>query len=86
MVLGVVKEALLNGTIEPTKPLDNVQKAYIESITGDENAWENVYADGYWFNVEIAYDTQYKRYKASYDLLYSKGDSVRYIEGRNIMI
>lgn len=86
MVLGVVKEGLLNGTIEPTKPLDNVQKAYIESLTGDENAWEQVYADGYWFNVEISYDTQYKRYKASYDLIYSKGDSVRYIEGRDIMI
>lgn len=86
MILGVTKEALLNGTIEAGKPLDNVQKAYIEELTGDENAWEQVYADGYWFNVEISYETKYKRYKASYDLIYSKGDSVRYIEGRDVMI
>jgi len=86
MVLGVVKEALLNGTIEAGKPLENVQKVYIGEITGDENAWEQVYAEGYWFNVTISYDKTYKRYKASYDLVYSKGDAVRYIEGRDIMI
>lgn len=86
MVLGVVKEAINNGTIQPGKELTNVKKVYIGQLTGDEDAWEQVYAEGYWFNVTISYDTQYKRYKASYDLIYSKGDAVRYIEGRDVMI
>lgn len=86
MVLGVVKEALSNGTIEPGKELTNTQKVYIGQLTNDDEAWEQVYGEGYWFNVTISYDTSYKRYKASYDLIYSKGDAVRYIEGRDIMI
>lgn len=86
MVLGVVKEALANGTITPGKELTNVNKVYIGQITGDDNAWEQVYAEGYWFNVTVTFDKIYNRYKASYDLIYSKGDAIRYIDGRDIMI
>lgn len=86
MVMGIVKEALNNGTICPTKPLTDVQKVYIESVSGDEDAWKNVYSDGYWFTISISFDDSIQKFKASYDLIYSKGDAVRFIEGRDIMI
>ena len=86
MVMSIVKEALNNGTICPGKELTDTQKVYIESVTGDEDAWKAVYSDGYWFSIDITYDDSLSKYKASYDLVYSKGDAVRYMEGRDIMI
>jgi len=86
MVMSIVKEALNNGTICPTKELTDAQKVYIESITDDSDAWRTVYSDGYWFQISISYDDSIAKYKASYDLVYSKGDAVRYMEGRDIMI
>lgn len=86
MVMGIVKEAVNNGTIQAGKELTDVQKVYIESITGDEDAWKSVFLNGYWFTISITYDDSISKYKASYDLIYSKGDAVRYMEGRDIMI
>lgn len=86
MVMSIVKEAVNNGTICPGKELTDVQKVYIESVTGDADAWKAVFSDGYWFTINISYDDALGKYKASYDLVYSKGDAVRYMEGRDIMI
>lgn len=86
MVMSIIKEAVNNGTVQPGKSLTDVQKVYIESITGDSDAWKSVFLNGYWFTISIVYDDQLKKYKASYDLIYSKGDAVRYMEGRDIMI
>lgn len=86
MVMSIVKEAVNNGTIQPGKELTDVQKVYIASLTGDDDAWKSVFLNGYWFTISISYDDTISKYKASYDLIYSKGDAVRYMEGRDIMI
>lgn len=44
----VLDEAKNNGTILPGKALTKVQKAYITEQTGDNDAWHQVYTQGYW--------------------------------------
>jgi hypothetical protein len=85
---GVLDEALVNGVIIAGKELTRVQKAYITSLTGDVDAWREVESLGYWLDVQI---TQYMendivKYKVNYLLVYSKGDSIRKVEGTDILI
>ena len=85
---GVLDEALVNGVIIAGKELTRVQKAYITSLTGDVDAWREVESLGYWLDVQI---TQYVendivKYKVNYLLVYSKGDSIRKVEGTDILI
>lgn len=75
----VITRALDNGTILVGKPLDNNDKAYIYSLTENENAFDLVQSQGFYLMVWIAKDgTEYKAY---YRLIYSKGDGVRFTEG-----
>lgn len=82
--------AIINGTFLPGKVLSNEQKASITQITGDTNAWRQVYNNGYWINFSFeAYtddNTGTTMYKAKYILVYSKGDSIRLVEGSNVLI
>ena len=94
MVRGVMQEsidtALVNGTIIKMKTLSAVQKAYITQLAGDNNAWFKVYNDGYYLMVDIKQrdnsQSGKSEYMVSYKLIYSKGDSIKYVEGSDIMI
>lgn len=85
---GVITEALNNGTIMPGKTLNNVQKAYITQLTGDNKAWQTVELNGYVLKVELSQSVVNgaTKYIANYTLIYSKGDSIRKVEGRHILI
>lgn len=85
---GVIDEALFNGTIMPGKELTNTQKAYITQITGDNTAWQRVQLNGYVLTVEISQQVinGATKYIAEYTLVYSKGDVIRKVEGRHILI
>lgn len=85
---GVIDEALDNGTIMPGKELTNTQKAYITQITGDNTAWQRVQLNGYVLTVEISQQVinGATKYIAEYTLVYSKGDVIRKVEGRHILI
>lgn len=84
-----VDRALANGVISIGKPLTNTQKAFITSVTGQEDAWRQVQNVGYWLDCFIE---QYAgpgggpEYKARYVLIYAKDDVVRKIEGSDILI
>jgi hypothetical protein len=80
--------ALVNGTFAPEKNLTATQKAYIENLTNDPNAWHVVYDNGYYFNASIDPVTQngLTNYVFNYILIYSKGDAVKKIEGSNVLI
>jgi hypothetical protein len=85
---GVIDEALVNGVIIAGKELSRQQQAYITTLTGDVDAWRDVESLGYWLDVQI---TQYvendvTKYKVNYLLVYSKGDSIRKVEGTDILI
>lgn len=85
---GVIDEALNNGVIMPGKELTNTQKAYITQITGDNTAWQSVQLNGYVLTVELSQQiiNGATKYIAEYTLVYSKGDVIRKVEGRHILI
>ena len=85
---GVIDEGLNNGVIMPGKALTNTQKAYITQITGDNTAWQRVELNGYVLTVELSQEiiNGATKYIAEYTLVYSKGDSIRKVEGRHILI
>lgn len=84
----VIDEALVNGVIQAGKTLTNVQRAYITSLTSDSDAWRDVENLGYWLDVKISQyiENEIVKYKVNYLLVYSKGDSIRKVEGTDILI
>lgn len=85
----VMDEAKDNGTILPGKTLTLVQKAYITEQTGDGDAWRQVFDQGYWLRPVLQQRLNAGgevEYYLNYVLIYSKGDSIRKVEGSNILI
>lgn len=85
----VLDEAKNNGTILPGKTLTQVQKAYITEQTGEDDAWYQVYTQGYWLRPVLQQrlnNAGEAEYYLNYVLIYSKGDSIRKVEGSNILI
>jgi len=85
----VIEQAAFNGTISVGKPLSQTQKLFITNLTGDPEAWQQVFRLGYWVDCTIqSYVTQDSRteYKAVYTLIYSKDDAIRKVEGSHILI
>lgn len=93
-VLGVIQPILTlagdNGTFAPGKPLTAVQQQFISTTSGDRNAWRQVLTLGYWITVTFSSyvntNSGLTEWKASYKLIYSKGDSIRFVDGSDIMI
>lgn len=77
-----------NGTIQPTKEITDNQKTKIYSLTNDASAWQTIFDSGYWLKVEIRPTTvgAHTEYWAYYILVYSKGDSVRKVEGKDFLL
>lgn len=85
----VIEQATFNGTISVGKPLNVTQKLYITNLTGDGEAWQQVYRLGYWLDCVLqSYTTQDNRteWKAVYTLIYSKDDAIRKVEGSHVLI
>lgn len=85
---GVIDEALVNGVIMAGKSLTKAQQAYITNLTNDIDAWRDVENLGYWLDVQIQQyvENEITKYKVNYLLVYSKGDSIRKVEGTDILI
>lgn len=86
----VLNMATNNGTFSIGKELDTTQQAYISQVTGDPLAWRQVVTLGYWLEITFSRysnpNSGRTEYKANYRLIYSKGDSIRAVEGQDIMI
>lgn len=84
----VTEEALNNHVFSRGRTLTNTQKAYITQLTGDENAWADVQNNGFVYQVSISTQTQGNSdiYVGEYLLVYLKNDTIRKVEGRNILI
>ena len=84
----VITQAKNNGVILAGKTLTSAQKAYITSLTNNDGAWVEVQTNGYWLNAEIKSRTvnNVTEYYVDYMLIYGKGDSIRKIEGSDILI
>ena len=83
-ISGAAQQAVTNGTIEPGKTYTAAQRATIYQLTGDPEAYMTMQNAGYWLNVVIEQDGN--EYKAVYKLVYGKGDSVRFVEGHDVLI
>lgn len=79
-----------NGTFSAGKVIDEVQQQYITQVTNDKNAWRQVQTIGYWLDITFSSyvneNTLLTEWQATYKLIYSKGDSIRFVSGSNIMI
>lgn len=86
----VINQALNNGTISSEKPLTPLQILYISEITGDPDAYHQVGGIGYWLDVQMSSFTNSNsgltEYQATYLLVYSKDDSIRYVQGTHVLI
>lgn len=87
-LMDTVNKALTNGVVLAGKELDSTQKAYITTITGDEDGWIAVQNSGYRLSANIEKYTEYgiEKYKISFLFIYSKGDTINYVDGRDILI
>lgn len=87
-LMQTINKALFNGVILPGKKLDATQQAYITQVTGNVDAWQSVQSNGYYIdcNLEKYTEKGVEKYKASFLLVYSKGDGINYIDGRDILI
>lgn len=88
LAMDVIERAKLNGTITTEKEISEEDKVYIYNITSDENAWRQIYQEGYYLTTYIDKKTinNQTTYTFNYVLLYSKGDSIKKVEGLNILI
>ena len=86
----VLSQALLNGTISSEKQLTTTQILFINEITGDPTAFHQVAGIGYWLNVNISSfvnpNSALTEFQATYLLVYSKDDAIRFVQGTHVLI
>lgn len=82
----IIDLALFNGSIEVGKQLNSTQQLYIATITGNPQAWLQVQNLGYWVSAQIVPYGSPTQYKVVYTLIYSKNDTIRLIQGSDILI
>lgn len=88
LIIDIIERAKLNGTITTEKEITENDKVYIYNITADENAWRQIYQLGYYLvtSIEKVKINNQDIYQFKYTLVYSKGDSIKKVEGQNILI
>lgn len=84
VIIDSVLQGLRNGTIMPGKTLNQAQKSLVYQYSGVEDAYVAVESDGYWMDIVI--EAEGNDYKAVYRLIYSKGDSIRFIDGTHYLV
>lgn len=89
-IQSIIDKAKTNGVISIGKTLTNVQQQYITQITGDANAWRQVFTIGYWLSVTFQSITNSQsgllEWQCNYTLIYSKRDAIRTVQGSDIMM
>jgi hypothetical protein len=90
IIQSIITKARNNGVISAGKTLTELQKQYITRVSGDAMAWRQVQNIGYWIDLTftdyVNNNTKLKEYKAVYQLIYSKDDVIRYVEGSDVLI
>jgi hypothetical protein len=93
-ILAVIQPILTmagdNGTFSAGKEINVVQQQYITQVSNDKNAWRQVQTIGYWLDIDFSSyvneNTQLTEWQATYKLIYSKGDAIRFVSGSDILI
>jgi hypothetical protein len=84
----IIDQALANGTISAGKELTAAQAAKVFDLSGDPAAPAQVATTGYWVDAKIEsyVEDSVTKFKVVYTLIYSKNDSIRKVEGTDILI
>ena len=87
-VQAVANQALTNGVVSSGKTLTQNQQAFISSLTGNANAWRQVQSLGYWLAVAVTSATVggVVQYSGAFTFVYAKNDSIRSVQGQDILI
>lgn len=87
IIINSVNQAINNGCILKNKTLTDTQIANITEITADEDAWRSIQDNGYYLTTMVSstIENGVEKFICEYTLLYAKGDSIRKIEGRDIL-
>lgn len=89
VIQGTINRALFNGAISVGNPINDQQRIFITEQTGDPLAWQQVQTSGYWVDASIAsFTTTDSRteYRADYQIIYTKDDAIRKVEGTHTLI
>lgn len=82
-----ISMALNNGTILPQKELTSTQVNQIRLLTNNNSdAVNNIFIYGYYCDVYIVDSENGNEKKAEYRIIYSKGDSIREVNGSHILV
>jgi len=81
---GVIDQALTNGVISVGNIFSNAKKFQIASLTGVPDGWITVQTEGYYLKVYIT-EPSPEVFNINYLLVYGKNNSVRKIEGSDII-
>lgn len=89
-IMGVVSQAISNGTILIDKPLTATQKsAIVQYAEGNADAVDSVQQNGYYLHCSIRLVTNKETGKADYHaiyiLIYAKGDEIRVVSGTDVL-
>lgn len=84
----IIEKAQNNGVISIGRTLNTTEKAYVGQITGDKRAWQAIQSVGYWLNATVEKYTEAgtEKWKVTYLLVYAKGDSINFVDGKDILI
>lgn len=86
----IIPAAQRNNTFSVGKPLTVDQQLFITEQTGDENAWQKVQNQGYWYDIVLSSFVDpvsgLTKWQAVYSLIYSKDDLVRKVVGTHTLI
>ena len=82
------EEATFNGTISTGRTLSSTQRAFVDSITDDPDAYRQIEAIGYWLDVQIVAEQNggVTEHNATYTLLYAVDEVVRRVVGTHALI
>lgn len=86
IIMPTITQGITNGVIMPGKDLTLQQEAIIYQYTGDADAASKIETDGYWLSVKIELGQDNSTYVGTYRLAYSKGDSIRFIDGQHRLV
>lgn len=83
----IIDEATVNGAISVGRILSNAERATVTSLTGDENAYQQVESIGYWIDSQILSETNngIQEFVAQYTLIYARDNTIRKVEGSHIL-
>lgn len=80
-----IENALNNGVIMPGKTFNSAQRVRIAQLTNSTEAYATIENQGYWSNIVLVNNGN-DEYVAKYRIVYSKGDSIRKVEGTHNLV